>query len=931
MSTRRKRYVPAVGPGLNKLLFFLFGAFALMGVNSIYLVSITVLEWWRAETYQNYFYQLMFLGHLVLGAVMIAPFLVFGVLHIRNAHDRPNRRAVRAGYALFAVSAALLFSGVILTRLEGFEVRDPAVRSGAYWAHVLSPLFVVWLFVLHRLAGKRIQWKVGGVWLGVAGVFAIAMTLLHAQDPRQWNQVGPESGEQYFFPSLSRTSDGNFISADTMQMDDYCAECHADVHEDWADSVHRFASFNNPAYLASVRATRAAMMERDGTVQGARFCAGCHDPVPFFSGAFDDPDFDDVGHPTAQAGITCTSCHAITHVNSVRGNADYTIEEPSHYPFARSENRVLAWINRQLVKAKPAFHKKTFLKPLHKTTEFCGACHKVHLPEELNDYKWLRGQNHYDSFWLSGVSGQGAQSFYYPPVAEKNCNGCHMPLMASDDFGAARFDDSGELKVHRHLFPSANTAVPYLVGRDGSVIEEHRKFNEGAVRVDLFGLRANGEIDGELIAPLGPVVPALEPGAEYLLETVVRTVKLGHLLTQGTADSNELWLEVVVRDGDRVIGRSGGRASDGRVDEWSHFVNAFVLDRDGNRIARRNAEDIFIPLYNHQIPPGAADSVHYRLKVPEDVSGPLTVEARLHYRKFDTEYLRFFQDDPEAENDLPLILLATDEMVFPVGEPGSEPGSEDAEQIVLWQRWNDYGIGLLRKGTAGDNKGQLRQAEEAFREVERLGRPDGPLNLARVYIVEGRLDEAVEALGRAAAMDPPAPAWSVAWFSGVVDKQNGFLDEAIANFRSLVEMDTEETRRRGFDFSKDYRIWAQLGQTLLERSKQERGDARRERREALLDEAREAFDRALELDPENLSAHFNLTLLAELVGDAEKAAVHRALYERYKPDDNARDQAIAAARRRYPAADHAAEAVVIYDLHRSGAFGLGDAEPEGTH
>ena len=26
---------------------------------------------------------------------------------------------------------------------------------------------------------------------------------------------------------------------------------------------------------------------------------------------------------------------------------------------------------------------------------------KVHLPEELNHYKWLRGQNHYDSFLLS--------------------------------------------------------------------------------------------------------------------------------------------------------------------------------------------------------------------------------------------------------------------------------------------------------------------------------------------------------------------------------------------------------------------------------------------------------------------------------------------------------------------------------------------------
>jgi hypothetical protein len=115
-------------------------------------------------------------------------------------------------------------------------------------------------------------------------------------------------------------------------------------------------------------------------------------------------------------------------------------------------------MSRQLIKAKPAFHKATFLKPMHRTAEFCGSCHKVHLPPELNDYKWLRGQNHYDAFWLSGVSGNGVASFYYPPKAQANCNGCHMPLVAVDDepnFAAKVRDDSGLLKTFDHQFPSA--------------------------------------------------------------------------------------------------------------------------------------------------------------------------------------------------------------------------------------------------------------------------------------------------------------------------------------------------------------------------------------------------------------------------------------------------------------------------------------------
>ena len=94
-------------------------------------------------------------------------------------------------------------------------------------------------------------------------------------------------------------------------------------------SAHHFSSFNNKPYLTSVRETRRVSMERDGNTQAARWCAGCHDPVPFFSGEFDDPNYDDVNTKSSQAGITCTVCHSITKVNSTRGNADYTIEEPS--------------------------------------------------------------------------------------------------------------------------------------------------------------------------------------------------------------------------------------------------------------------------------------------------------------------------------------------------------------------------------------------------------------------------------------------------------------------------------------------------------------------------------------------------------------------------------------------------------------------------
>ena len=914
----RKRYVPAVGDKLKKLLFVVFGLFALLTINSVYLVGVTIMEAVSKQTYQNWFYMNMFIMHLFLGVLIILPVIVFGIIHFKNAYNRTNRRAVGVGYALFVSALILLISGVVLTRLEGvIVINDATTRSIAYWAHVITPILAAWLFVLHRLAGRRIKWKIGLRWAGVAAAFGVIMLVWQAQDPRRWNVVGPVAGEKYFFPSLARTATGDFIPAKVMMNDQYCKDCHADSHEGWANSVHRFSSFNNPPYLASVRETRKVALEKNGDVQAARFCAGCHDPVVFFSGKFDDPKFDDVNDPTGKAGITCTVCHAITHVNSVRGNSDYTIEESIHYPFAFSENKTLKWVNQQLIKAKPALHKKTFLKDFHKTPEFCSTCHKVHLPQELNNYKWLRGQNHYDAYHLSGVSGHGITSFYYPPKATHDCNTCHMPLDASDQFSAKDFDGSGTTKIHNHMFPSANTGIPHLLGLPDWVNEAHRKFNAGVMRVDVFGLREDGRIDGKQYAPLRPDVPTLQPGKTYLLDAIIRTVKMGHLFTQGTADSNEIWLDVLVTCGDEVIGRSGGLGADHEVDAWSHFVNVYMLDRNGNRINRRNAQDIFVPLYNHQIPPSAADVIHYELTVPKHVKAPVTVAVRLQYRKFDTTYMKVvFGKD--YKNELPIMTLAQDQVTFPVYGVAAEVKNEPS-QIVEWQRWNDYGIGLLRKG--GKSKGELRQAEEAFAKVEALGRPDGPLNLGRLYLLQGTVqDKAISALRRAASFNPPAPAWSVSWFTGLVNKQNGYLDEAIANFKSIIAADNEETRRREFDFSQDYQVLAELGQTIYERAKQERGASKKDNREAMLHEAMGYFEQALKLDSEHMESHYNLSLIWRQLGNVEKAQHHLSLYQKYKPDDNAGDRAVAIARSKDPAANHAAEAVVIYNLNRPDAY-----------
>src|SRR5215831_7237723 len=127
MPAPRKKYVRAVGPRLRVLLLGIFGLVAVLAANSVYLSAVTFLEWLRSNpdtTYQNWFYMVMFGAHLALGLLLVLPIVIFGAIHIKNARNRPNRRAVKVGYALFVISLVVLITGILLTRIDVFHFKD---------------------------------------------------------------------------------------------------------------------------------------------------------------------------------------------------------------------------------------------------------------------------------------------------------------------------------------------------------------------------------------------------------------------------------------------------------------------------------------------------------------------------------------------------------------------------------------------------------------------------------------------------------------------------------------------------------------------------------------------------------------------------------------------------------------------------------------
>jgi tetratricopeptide (TPR) repeat protein len=363
-------------------------------------------------------------------------------------------------------------------------------------------------------------------------------------------------------------------------------------------------------------------------------------------------------------------------------------------------------------------------------------------------------------------------------------------------------------------------------------------------------------------------VPTLLPGKPYLVEVVVRTLGLGHPFSQGTVDSNEIWVELTAKTASgRVIGQSGGIGSDGQVDPYSHFINVYMLDKDGHRIDRRNPQDIFVPLYNKQIPPGAGQVVHFGLEVPEGLAEPIVLEAKVNYRKFDQTYMNtIYADSKEKQPDLPVVEMAKDLVTFPV-QGGAKVENKPSPIAEVWQRWNDYGIGLLLEGEAiGSQKGELRQAEPVFQKVVELGFADGWVNLARIYLREGRIPDARQALENAKNHPKLAAPWVVAWLTAQINERNGYLDEAIARYEEVLSTRIPD---RKFDFSQDYEVINALAAATYARSRQEPLDS--PLRLEFLQKTVDAYRRTLALDSENIAAHYglgiayaNLALVANL-------------------------------------------------------------------
>jgi len=609
-------------------------------------------------------------------------------------------------------------------------------------------------------------------------------------------------------------------------------------------------------------------------------------------------------------------CHSIADVKSTMGQSDFYLEYPKLHELAATKNPVARAFHDFVINLNPEPHRRVFLKPFMRdqTAEFCSSCHKVHLDVPVNSYRWFRGFNEYDNWQASGISGQGARSFYYPPKAQQ-CADCHMPMQSSKDAG----NINGF--VHSHRFPAANTAVP-TANEDAAQLKLTEDFlKNGQLTVDIFavspaqaplkagaasqsdlsttfavGEEAENKVTAEGVeatpvsAPLNEVQPPLRRGGTVRVDVVVRTKKVGHFFPGGTVDAYDTWLELKGSDDKGQTVFWSGMVEDnghGPVEKGAHFYRSLQIDAHGNPINKRNAWATRSTVYVRLIPPGAADTVHYRVLIPENAGSKITLHARLCYRKFSwygtheafagvpdptkpNAVAPDFDDRPtlftgslsgvsakeEKIPDLPIVAVAENEVTLPVvahSAPKAEP--ETIVRKEEWQRWNDYGIGLFLQG-------DLKNAAAAFEKVTEADpkNPDGWVNIGRCAVQEGDMARARVVLEKALALSPNLARAN--YFYARVLRSDGNYDGAAARLHTVLSQ-----------YPRDRVALNDLGRVLFLQRK--------------YDEAVKVLESVLAIDPEDLQAHYNLMLCYNGLGNQKLAQEHQARYLRFKADESA--------------------------------------------
>ncbi|MBZ0114809.1 MAG: hypothetical protein K8J08_20280 [Thermoanaerobaculia bacterium] len=626
--------------------------------------------------------QLILLAHSIVGLLALVPIVFYLWRHVSTWFRQKLTAAMFLGWALLGLGAVTMVSGLVVTWQAAFGQRVGDLWD---WLHLVTGLAVLGLVVAHLVAAwlRRRPAAVRDTELaGAMGRFRrrqgfylatpiVALLLAAFLWPETNYRHPPPEGyslpiyaqkfEEYrgnpFAPSFARTDDLQMVRSELLAGSRGCgsAGCHPQILDEWLPSAHRFSAMNAP--FQAVQKNFAEDREAAET----RYCAGCHDPISLFAGAKDLHNLS-LSAPGMDEGISCVACHSISEVDQ-RGNADYVLTPPEKYlgEVVARDGAAAKFLSDFLIRAYPGQHLADYDRNLLRSPEFCATCHKQFIPEALNRFGMVEGQNQYDE-WKNGHWHSD------DPELDLSCRDCHMRLVTeSTDPGSGEGGDrrrDTEDGSHRHHgFIGTNFFIPQVMKLEGW--ERQVALTEEWVRGETV-LPEIGDI-----WPEGPVaslelthVERARAGDQVEVRAVIQNRKAGHNFITGPLDFVRSWIHLRAFDGNgellaewgaidptsrRILDVGGREHAIGNLrDEGTLVLEAMPVDGEGRELREHQLWQKAGGKGKRVVFPQYSDSHLFRLQIPPGTQGPVTIEADLQYRRYRQEFLDLVVPDMES-------------------------------------------------------------------------------------------------------------------------------------------------------------------------------------------------------------------------------------------------------------------------------------------
>jgi hypothetical protein len=650
--------------------------------------------------------------HTLVGIGAMLPLTWYILNHLLDYRSYAASQITVLGYVGLIALAACMVSGVVLTGQGIF-----GIRTSVLWrkVHFFSTIIAVGSLLPHilfswiRSRGEGRQSTSTGGYLGqiivvnLAGLALIGgLTLLYS-GTRFNNRLPAEYSYIYgtnrpFAPSLARTDTGGAFDDRSLSGSASCgtAGCHSQILEEWKPSAHRYAAMD------SVFQGIQTVMAKQNGPESTRYCGGCHDPISLFSGAKNIFAANLTSLPGYQEGISCLSCHAIRETD-LKGNANYTMTQPIEYLWQWSTHGPGQIARDFLIRAYPQEHLK-LSKRMFKKPEYCAACHKQFIDQEVNRVGWVQLQNQYDNWSASHWNHKGD--------AKKTveCRECHMPLVESTDPAAG--DDSdynrspNDGKHRSHRFIASNQLMPQALKLEGceKQVELTERWLQGKQEVPEI---ADKWSTGPIVKVTLDAPQTVNAGEPIPLRVIMASNKVGHDYPTGPLDLIQSWLEVSVTDDTgKEVFSSGKRNEKNFLTPGTFLFKAEPVDQNGNLIDRHNLWEMVGVRFRRSIFPGYSDTVQFSIPCTGSVgdghaapapehnqtnlvqvpplkgSGSFQITAILQYRKVDQFLLNYIFGEetrltsPVTEIDRATVRVAVNKRT----QASSGVGSENRRQ-----------------------------------------------------------------------------------------------------------------------------------------------------------------------------------------------------------------------------------------------------------